>query len=97
MLCGGPSARAPPPANLVPKDSMWAAGTAPTPAAASAAATADRDAPHDSRAQARLLAPDRMRRLVDSDIPNLALTWRFDEPEAHSARTARTKPSEWAR
>lgn len=81
-------------ANLVPNDSACMAGTAPIPAARSAASTADREAPHDSRAQTRLLALERMRRLVDSDIPKPLLTRAFDDPDAHAARTASANPSE---
>ena len=83
-------------AKRVPKADMCIAGTAPTPAEASAAATEARDAPHASRAHTRLLESDTILLRVVSDIPNELLTSLFDIPDAHAASTARTSCSEYA-
>lgn len=84
-------------ANLVEKDAWCSAGSASRPAAASAASTAAREAPHARSAHARLRDDDTMRRLVVSGIPNSSLTREFDMPEAHAARTATANASEYAR
>ena len=70
------------------------AGTAPTPAAASDAATEALEAPHASSAQARLLESDTILLRVVSDMPNERLISAFDIPEAHAASTASTNASE---
>lgn len=82
-------------AKRVPNSARCMAGTAPTPADASAAATAALDAPHASSARTRLLESATMRLRVDSDMPNDHLTSEFDMPDAHAASTASTNDSEY--
>lgn len=65
-------------ARRVPSDAMCMAGTAPIPAARKAASTAGRLAPQASSAQILLRVFDNMRLLVDSEMPNIALTWEFE-------------------
>jgi len=79
----------------VPNAAMCIAGTAPTPADASAAATAAREAPHARSAHARLLESASMRLRVDSDMPNDDLTSAFDMPDAQAWSTASTNGSEY--
>ena len=82
-------------AKRVPKAARCMAGTAPTPADESAAATAAREAPHASSAHARLLESETIRLRVVSDMPNAFLTSAFDMPNAQARSTASTNGSEY--